>query len=263
MWDDVRLYELEFDEEDFDFGLWLGMLDRYRPERVLELVCGTGRIALALAARGVEQQERFSITGIDSSTPMIERAQQRLLDQSPKVRDAATFAVGDMCHFDLGEYFDLVVLGFNSIAYLHTIDDQLACLSAVRRHLAPDGLLILDLLVPQFAFLAEAQVSPPPIRLEMDHSVPDQGISRYLRSCADRYDASTQTISSTYFYEIYHDDGRQERTTKDLQWHRYYPHELELLLRLSGLTVTERYGSYDLAPFTGKSKQYVWIMNAS
>lgn len=114
--------------------------------------------------------------------------------------------------------------------------------------------------MPQFAFLAEAQIPSPVIRLELDHAMLAHGVARYLRSCADRYDAGTQTISSTYFYEIYHADGRQERTTKDLQWHMYYPRELELLLRLSGLTVRERFGSYDQTPFTARSKQYVWTM---
>lgn len=71
--------------------------------------------------------------------------------------------------------------------------------------------------MPQFAFLAEAQIPSPVIRLELDHAMLAHDVARYLRSCADRYDAGTQTISSTYFYEIYHADGRQERTTKDLQ----------------------------------------------
>jgi SAM-dependent methyltransferase len=262
VWDDVRLYELEFDEEDFDFGYWLGVLEQYRPGRVLDLACGAGRITLPLAECGAEVREDFRITGIDSSAPMIGRARERLAGQHAAIRDAVTFGEGDMRDFDLGDTFDLIVLGFNSFAYLHTIEDQLACLASIRRHLAPGGHFALDLIVPQFAFLAEAQVNPPPIRLEMDHALPEKGIAGYFRSCADRYDASTQTISSTYFYEIHHVDGRQERTTKRLDWHMYYPNELQLLLGQAGFSVVERFGSYDRTPFTGRSKQYLWTMTA-
>ena len=262
MWDDVRLYELEFDEHDFDFAWWGGVLDRHQPGRVLDLACGAGRITLSLAAQGFTQRPDFRITGIDSSAQMIERAQERLRDEAATVRAAITFAVGDMRELDLGETFDLIVLGFNSFAYLHTVDDQLACLASIRRHLAPGGKFAIDLIVPQFSFLAEAQVMPPPMRLEMDHAMPEQGIARYFRTCADRYDASTQTIESTYFYELYHEDGRQERTWKRLDWHMYFPHELELLLRMSGFAVDERVGAYDGSPFTRRSKQYLWTMSA-
>lgn len=64
MWDDVRLYELEFDTEDFDLSYWLGVLDRFQPTRVLELACGAGRIPLPLAARG-----SGTASGSPASTP--------------------------------------------------------------------------------------------------------------------------------------------------------------------------------------------------
>jgi SAM-dependent methyltransferase len=262
MWDDVRLYELELNGYDDDLGFWVDLISRYEPASVLELACGTGRITLPMAVRGCEQRSDFRIAGIDSSAEFIARAQELRQEQEPAVQRATTFAEGDMRNIDLGETFDLIALGFNSFAYLHTIDDHLACLDGVRRHLAPGGHFILDVIVPQFNFVADAQVIPPVIRLELNHPVPEAGIERFLRSYTDRYDGATQTITTTYFYEIYHEDGRQERTSKDLAWHMFYPHELELLLRQAGFRIIERHGDYNRSPFTSRSKQYVWTMLA-
>lgn len=221
MWNDVRLYELELNGYDDDLEFWGRVIDRYRPAKVLELACGTGRIALPLGDKGLAAQTNFRIVGIDSSVEFIERAQELLLDRSLAMQDAARFLVGDMRNFDLGETFDLILLGFNSFAYLHTLEDQLACLDSARCHLGPSGRFVLDVIVPQFNFVAEAQVTPPVIRLELNHPVPSRGVERFLRSYTDRYNGATQTITTTYFYEIYHADGRQERTSKDLTWHMY------------------------------------------
>lgn len=263
VWDDVRLYELELNGYDDDLEFWNGLLDTHEPKTVLELACGTGRITIPMAAKGSAACSDFRIVGIDASAPFIARAQELLREQSPATQRATRFLEGDMREFDLGETFDLIVLGFNSFAYLHTIDDQLACLACVRKHLAPGGRFVLDVIVPQFNFVAEAQVVPPVIRLELNHPVPSAGVERFLRSYTDRYDGATQTITTTYFYEIYHEDGRQERISRDLTWHMYYPHELELFLRMSGFVVLERNGDYNGSPFTSRSKQYVWTMSAN
>lgn len=103
----------------------------------------------------------------------------------------------------------------------------------------------------------------PPIRTEHDHAVPDEGVARFIRNYVDRYDAESQTLTSTYFYEIHHVDGRQDRFIKDLSWHMYFPHELRLLLRLAGLDVVERWGGYDQAPFGSRSRQYLWVTAAT
>jgi SAM-dependent methyltransferase len=170
---------------------------------------------------------------------------------------------GTMEAFDLDAAFDLIILGFNAFAYLHTLDDQLHCLRAVRRHLAPGGHFALDLLVPQLPFLAESLEADPPLRLELDHAMPAAGVDRFLRFCSDRYDAETQTVYSSYLYEIYYNDGRVERRSDALAWHMYFPRELRLLVAEAGLTPIACYGSYAGAPFGAASAQYLWVMESS
>ena len=261
MWDDARLYDHETaDDPEFDLPYWRSLLDEFQSARVLELACGTGRLTLPLARHGRALRADFRIVGLDLSAPLVERARAKLVEAEDVPPDTARFVVGDMRAFDLDDEFDLIVVAFNSLAYIHTLEDQLACLEAARRHLAPAGRLAIDLLVPRLEFLSEAQRPAPPCRLEMDHPVPAEGIGRLLRTYVDRYDAETQTIASTYFYDISYVDGRQERLVRNLDWHMYFHRELLLLLRLAGLRPIARYGGYDRSPFTKRSFQYLWVM---
>ena len=108
-----------------------------------------------------------------------------------------------MRSFALEDRFDLVVVPFNSLAYIHTREDQLACLRAARAHLAPGGAFAFDLLAPRLDFLAEAMHAFPPMRVDADFAVPRPGVERFVRSCVDRYDPATQTLNSTFYYDIH------------------------------------------------------------
>ncbi len=262
MHEDPRVYDLETTGFTADLPYWSALLDERGPARVLDLACGTGRITLPLAAQGIRDDQGFRIVGLDVSRPLLARAREKLAECCPAVRDAVSFLEADMRSFCLDERFDLIVLGFNSLAYLYETEDQLACLESVRQHLAPGGCFAIDLLVPQLGFLDEAQ-SGGPVRLEVDLRSPEPGLCRFLRTATERYDAATQRDDTLYFYDIFHEDGRHERFTDDLAWHMYFPRELELLVRLAGLRVAERYGSYARAPFGRRSLQYLWLMEAT
>lgn len=263
MWDDARLYEWETANYRADLPYWLATLAYYRPRRVLELACGTGRLALPLAAAGARAVPGFQLVGLDRSPALLARAGEHLAAAEDVPPGTVQLVEGTMEAFDLGVTFDLIILGFNAFAYLYTVDDQQGCLRAVRRHLAPGGHFALDLLVPQLSFLAESLEADPPLRLELDHAMPTAGVDRFLRFCRDHYDAETQTVYSSYIYEIYYEDGRVERQTDALAWHMYFPHELRLLMQGAGLTPIACYGSYAGAPFNGGSAQYLWVMEAS
>ena len=99
----------------------------------------------------------------------------------------------------------------------------------------------------------------PPLRVDADHPAPDHGVTRFLRSYTDAYDAASQTLRSTNRYEIFYEDGRVEHRIADLDWHIYFPEELELLLESAGLSVVERYGDYDRSPWNAASRRYLWL----
>jgi SAM-dependent methyltransferase len=260
-WDDPELYELEnADDPHFDLPFWRGLVERRAPRRMLELACGTGRLTFPLAAAGAAADAGgFELVGIDRSEAFLERARATLATQPEAVRAAVRLEAGDMRTFVLAERFDLVVVPFNSLAYLHSRADQLACLRSARAHLAPGGVFAFDLLAPRMDYLAEALHPFPPMRVDADFSAPAPGVERFVRSCVDRYDPSTQTLSSTLFYDVHRNGGASERHVRDLAWHMYFPAELEALLAAAGLTPLERHGGWDGEPLDARARRYVFV----
>jgi SAM-dependent methyltransferase len=226
---------------------------------VLELASGTGRLTFPLATAGLEGDPEFEIVGLDYSEPMLAHARVALAQQPAPVQAAVRLEAGDMRSFALADRFDLVIVPFNSLAYIHRRADQLACLRAAREHLAPGGAFAFDLLAPRFDYLAEAQHAFPPMRVDADHAAPAPGIDRFTRSCVDRYDPSTQTLSSTLFYDVHRSDGASERHMRELDWHMYFPAELEGLLAAAGLEALERRGGWHGEPLDAGARRYVFV----
>jgi SAM-dependent methyltransferase len=259
VWVDPDLYEIEnADDPAFDLDFWESVVRELAPRRMLELACGTGRLTLPLARLGVAEE----LVALDNSAPFVERLRERLAGESDAVQAAVQVVEGDMTAPDVDGPFDLVAVPFNSLAYLIAREDRLACLRSARALLAPGGRLAFDIIQPRYDFLAESLQSCPPLRVDVDHAAPEYGIARFLRSYSDVYDALTQTLRSTNRYEIHHDDGRVEHRVGDLDWHIYFPEELELLLETAGLRVVERFGDYERGPWTGTSRRYLWLAEA-
>jgi SAM-dependent methyltransferase len=259
VWLDPDLYDIEnADDPAFDLSFWESIVQEAAPRRMLELACGTGRLTIPLARLGVASE----LVALDTSAPFLDRLRERLAVEDERVRDAVRVVEGDMRRPPVDGGFDLIVVPFNSLAYLIGREDRIACLDSVRELLAPNGAFAFDIISPRYDFLAESVSACPPLRVDVDHPAPDFGVTRFLRSYSDAYDARTQTLRSTNRYEIHHADGRVEHRIGDLDWHIYFPEELELLLDGAGLAVTERYGDYDRSPWAPGCKRYLWLAGA-
>src|SRR5438132_5608848 len=119
---------------------------------VLELGCGTGRVLIPTARAGVE------IVGLDRSPGMLEECRRRLRQEPEEVRARVELIQGDMCRFSLGRAFSLVTIPFRPFQHLVTVEDQLSCLDCIARHLAPEGMLILDLFNPSLDALVNRPI---------------------------------------------------------------------------------------------------------
>ena len=179
-WDDPELYELEnADDPHFDLPFWQRLVERRTPRRMLELACGTGRLTFPLAEAGLAADPESELIGIDRSEPFLARAE--LAEQPPAVR----LESGDMRSFALEDRFDLVVVPFNSLAYIHTREDQLACLRAARAHLAPGGAFAFDVRPAELeGLLAVAGLQPLERRGGWNGEPLDAGARRYVFVCA-------------------------------------------------------------------------------
>jgi len=108
--------------------------------KVLDLACGAGRIGIPLARLG------FRVDGVELSPEMLALANKRLLEEAPEVRNRLSFVAGDMSDFDLPTRYDLILVGVTSISLLLTAEQRHGLFRSVRRHLAPGGCFIFDIL---------------------------------------------------------------------------------------------------------------------
>ncbi len=191
---------------------------------VLELAVGTGRIALPLAARG------HRVVGIDASPGMLAVLAERDPDGTVEAH------LGDMADFDLGERFDLVTVVFNSLYLLLEQDQQVACVAAAARHLAPGGTFLFE------GFVAEPGPGPTGSGVH-PHRVEDGTLELRVQTV----DVPNQRVHGSRLW--LHEDGRFEMRPVGLRW--TWPSELDLMARLAGLRLRERWGDWGGAPYTG------------
>jgi SAM-dependent methyltransferase len=206
---------------------------------VLELGCGTGRVLLPTARAGI------AITGLDASPSMLAICRERLAQEPPEVRARAALVEGDMRHFELEGSFGLVTLPFRPFQHLLTVEDQLACLDSVRRHLAPGGRLILDLFNPSLEALTQpAGVESAP---ESEFTAPDgRRVTRRFKLLSQ--DRSNQVNRFELIYDIRHPDGRGERLIHPVEMRYCFRFEVEHLLARAGFAVLQLYSGYDRSP---------------
>lgn len=193
---------------------------------VLELGIGTGRVALPLAERGVR------VAGIDLSGAMVRR-----LREKPGGADLDV-TIGDFATATVEGTFGLAYLVFNTIMNLTTQDEQVACFRNAARHLTPGGRFVVEVMVPRLRSLPPGERFHP-FTVEPGYA----GI--------DEYDVVTQGLVSHH----YRDDGAR----RSIPFRYVWPAELDLMARLAGMTLRERWAGWDRAPFTEDSYSHVSV----
>src|SRR5829696_1402846 len=122
---------------------------------VLEVGCGTGRVAVALAEQG------FEVVGVDLSGAMLRQAQNRRARLPAEVAARLALLQADMTTLALGREFTLILTPSRVFQFALTTAAQRATLRALRRHLRPDGQLVLDLFDPRLDVVVPGSTFPP------------------------------------------------------------------------------------------------------
>jgi SAM-dependent methyltransferase len=195
----------------------------------LEFGIGTGRVALPLAARGVD------VHGIELSKAMT--AQLR----AKPGNEAIDVTIGDIASTRVDRTFALVYLVFNTINNLTTQDEQVACFGNAAAHLEPGGCFVIEVGVPELRRL-------PPGQNVVPYEV---GESRWAY---DIYDVATQAMSSNY---VTVEDGQCR--FRSIPFRYVWPSELDLMARLAGMRLRDRWEGWQGEPFTGESRKHVSV----
>jgi SAM-dependent methyltransferase len=196
----------------------------------LELAVGTGRIALPLSRRGVR------VSGIDLSQEMVARLREK------PGSEAIDVTIGDIATARVDCSFSLVYLVFNTIGNLTTQDEQVACFENAAVHLARGGCFVVELGVPELRRLPHGETS-----VIFDKGDDHVGI--------DEYGIADQRLVSHHYSR--REDGRFEYVS--LPFRYAWPAELDLMARIAGLRLRERWADWDRSPFTSESPKHVSV----
>ncbi len=195
----------------------------------LELGIGTGRIALPLSQRGVR------VHGIDLSPAMVAQLQAK-----PGADDIAV-TIGDFATTKLGTTFKLAYLLFNTITNLTTQDEQVECFRNVAAHLEPGGYFVIEVYIP------ELQRLPPGETIHAFAVTP-------THLGFEEYDVATQIAFSHHYWVV---DGKLETFSAPFRY--VWPSELDLMARIAGMTLLERWSDWTREPFTSESRSHVSV----
>lgn len=208
-----------------------GLLDSGRSPKALELGIGTGRIALPLAHTGIE------VHGIDTSEAMVGK-----LRNKPGGEDIPV-TMTSFADFRIEEKFSLVYVVFNTFFALLSQEEQLRCFENVSRHLGDGGIFVIEAFVPDMTRWDQDQ------RVAARHLTPDHVVLG-----VDIHDPVEQRVTSN---ELVISEGGIKMYPVALRY--AWPSELDLMARLAGLRLRERWGGWQQDPFTKASTKHVSV----
>jgi SAM-dependent methyltransferase len=195
----------------------------------LELGIGTGRIALPLTQRGIR------VHGIDLSEEMV----ARLRAKSGAEQIGVT--IGDFATTTVEGRFSMAYLVFNTIMNLTTQDEQIRCFQNVAAHLQPGGCFVIEVAVP-----------------DLQRLPPGETVRAFTVSPArlgfDEYDIAAQGLISHHYWV---DGDKLEVFSAPFRY--VWPAELDLMARLAGMSLRERWSCWKREPFTSDSRQHVSV----
>ena len=198
----------------------------------LEFAIGTGRVALPLAAKGVV------VDGLEMSADMVEQL------RSKPGGNALNVTIGDMSTTILPAKYRVVYLVYNTIFNLLTVDDQIRCFENAARHLDAEGAFVVETAIPS------AWIAP-----DRSEYVKTEHVGlKEVRFDVVRYDPATQIF----------DENHVRLTPSGISFapivlRLITPGEMDLMARIAGLRLTQRYGSWRRATFDATCRSHVSV----
>jgi SAM-dependent methyltransferase len=216
---------------DVDDAMVTTLVELAAGGRTLELGIGTGRVALPLRAAGVD------IEGIDVSSAMVAK-----LREKPGGEDIPV-TIGDFVSLDVEGDFALIFIAFNTIFQLLTQDEQIHCFERVARHLQPGGRFAIEAFVPDLSrYRQRSNLTVQQIELDQ------------VQIDVSRVDPVQQRVNTQHLLIV---DGRVRLYPVSIRF--AWPSELDLMARIAGLPLRDRWGGWAREPFTAESTKHISV----
>jgi SAM-dependent methyltransferase len=245
----ARYYDLDLAGASDDVDFYLALAGR-GGQNVVELGCGTGRLAIPMAQAG------NAVVGVDHDPHMLARARTAWAAAGGPVGSSLELLEADMLTLDLPRRFDLVILGLNMLVALAGREAQAAALGVAARHLAPPGRLTLDVSLPGPAELASWDGG---LDLAWQRADPETGDTVAKLWSAEYDHVGGVATVTTYFDAWPSDGGSVRRVARRDELHLLSATELRALVGQAGLRVEQAGGDYALSPLDAGSERAVLV----
>jgi ubiquinone/menaquinone biosynthesis C-methylase UbiE len=226
-------------ETDIDVAFWLERVKECGGP-VLELGCGTGRVAIPLREAG------FSVGGMDFSESM--------LAQARKKSDRVEWIQEDIRNFKLDRKFHCIISPYYSLNYCHTIEDIEAVFKNCKAHLSSEGKLIFDLIYLSAQFLQDL-FDEKGVRKTVRKFIDPQTQEEIEVKCEEEYSFTGQIHSEIMHYHFSNGKIVSER----LDHRIYFPKEIEAILKYNGFKIERCFGNYDSSAFSENSPHHIFV----
>ncbi|MGH9835704.1 MAG: class I SAM-dependent methyltransferase [Blastocatellia bacterium] len=211
-------------------------------EPALELACGSGRLLIPLTKAGID------VTGLDISAPMLHLAEIKAAEQGVKL----SLVQGDVRNFELGRKFNTILFPAQSMQHLLTLADVEAGLAGVRRHLANEGRLVIEIFNPSVSLLSRAGAQ----RYLVGQYQQPASKSKITVTEQVSYDAASQINHIEWFYL---DETSGVEETLSFAMRQFYPQEVDALLSYNGFVIEHKYGNYQAAAFSSSAGKQLLV----
>lgn len=251
--DDIyAVYSQFYDTYVVDYARDLNFYQEYAKTvktPVLEIGAGTGRVTIPLAKAGI------SIVALDISDSMLAVLKRRVSEQSIEVRNRIEIVKADACSFDLDTRYEQIIVPFYTFNYFLAAEDQDAALDRFYTHLAPQGLLLIDVFIPRTLI----QNCPKDPVLKVDKLDPAtgnkiKGWNNYLINEIE------QIEYRRHVFEIIKPDGVIIRKEFNTKRRYFYPNEINGIFTANGFSIQSVFTGYNKLPVTHDSEQMMYVL---
>lgn len=233
----ARFYDAETVGKTDDLAMYSRLAEDYGGP-IFDVGCGTGRVLMHLARQG------HIAHGIDDSRQMLDRLDIKL-ESNPRLADNVEYVHGDVMHYESDEVYSMILLTYNALMHFHDQATQISLLKQLRRLIADDGLLVIDLPNAGETFATQ---DTDAILLDRSFIDPDTGHMIMLQSHS-YMDRVTQILHVQWIYDEVTADGTVKRLHAPHLLRYYFYPEIVLLLKECGFGVMDVFGDYDENPF--------------
>lgn len=246
-YDDPYLYDHEYKRRRDDVNFYRRLADQIGGP-ILELGCGSGRIAAPLARDGHE------VIGVDSHPIMLQRAEERRERLPKSARGRLKLLCGDLQTISLDKKFPLIISAFNTLQHIYTGEAMIKALRNIKSHMSHEGRFAFDVLMPDMDWLMRDPEKRWAKR-KFKHPVTGEYL---VYSTNHDYDPIAQIAYVRLFYDPPEGVKGPSRVVH-LAHRQFFPQELWLLIGASGLVIERAEGDFDGRALSAISESQVYI----